>query len=139
MKRWFVRRSTKLHVLTYRLLGGRFGQSMGGIVILVTTTGRKSKTRRTTPLMKIDHGDGYLLAASFGGADIPPAWYLNMKADENVGVQDGPRVRRMTAREASTDERDELYAKFVEMDERFARYQGKTARKIPVMILEPQS
>ena len=135
LARKFVKFSTKFHVATYRLFNGRFGQSMGGTVILVTTIGRKSKQKRTTPLMKVEHDGGYILAASFGGAAVHPAWFLNMRADPSVEVQDMSRTRKMKARIANDDERDALYQKMIDLDDRFAGYQKKSPRTIPVVVL----
>ena len=64
-------------------------------VLVLTTTGRRSGEARSTPLYCVHRGDGadlrYWVAASFAGRDAPPAWYLNLITDPQVGVQVGGR------------------------------------------------
>ena len=45
----------------------------------------------------------------------------------------------MQAREATDEERDRLWPKFVEMYASYDSYQQKTERKIPVVLLERPS
>ena len=58
-------------------------------------------------------------------------------ADPTVTVQVGRRSRAMTAREATSAERDELWPRLVERYADFAEYQANTSRVIPVVICEP--
>jgi len=125
------------HVWLYRTTGGRLG-TMGGTVLLLTTTGAKSGQRRTNPLMGIAHGDGWLVAASAGGAPRNPAWYHNVVANPDVTVQKGSDELAMSARVAGPEERPALFAKIVESDRRFTGYETKVDRQIPVVILEPK-
>jgi deazaflavin-dependent oxidoreductase (nitroreductase family) len=55
-------------------------------VLLLTTTGRNTGAKRTTPLIHQPHGDDYLVVASNGGGD-PPGWFLNLQDDPIVAVQ----------------------------------------------------
>jgi deazaflavin-dependent oxidoreductase (nitroreductase family) len=126
----------KGHVWLYRTTKGRLG-SMGNSLILLTTTGAKSGKERTHPLMAVAHDDGWLVAASAGGAPRHPGWYHNVVANRNVTVERGAERSEMTARVADAGERPELWEKIVEFDKRFAGYVDKTDREIPVVILEP--
>lgn len=128
----------KAHVGLYRVTNGRLG-TMGGTVLLLTTTGAKSGQERTNPLMGIAHDDGWLVAASAGGAPQHPSWYHNVVANPAVTVEKGAKERRMTARIAGPEERPALWAKIVEFDKRFAGYEAKVDREIPVVILEPSN
>jgi len=124
-------------VWTYRKTGGRLG-SQGGKVVLVTTTGRKSGLQRTAPVMGIPDGDRILVAASAGGDDKHPGWYHTLTANPEVTVERGREVLDMTARTATPDERPALWDRFVEMNKAFAKYETRTDREIPVVILEPR-
>lgn len=126
------------HVWLYRTTKGRLG-SMRGTVLLLTTTGAKSGRERTHPLMGLAHGDGWLVAASAGGSPRHPAWYHNVVANPEVVVEKGATKIPMTARVAGPDERRALWAKIVEAEKGFARYETKTNREIPVVILEPKT
>ena len=56
--RLLFRALVKLHVALYRASGGRLGGRVGnGVpVLLLTTTGRRTGKRRTTPLLFVEEG-----------------------------------------------------------------------------------
>jgi deazaflavin-dependent oxidoreductase (nitroreductase family) len=128
------RLTTQGHVRFYKATGGRFA---GKRILLLTTRGRKSGRLRVSPLMHVEDGDRYLVAASMGGAPRHPGWFHNLTDDPNVQVQVGRVVENRTARIAEGAERERLWQKFVDVDKRFADYQKKTERVIPVVVLEP--
>ena len=89
------------HVQRYRETGGEEGHDWQGTsCLLLTTKGRKSGEERTAPLIYGKSGDDYLIVASKGGADEPPAWYLNIEADPEVELQVrvglAPHIRLVT-------------------------------------------
>lgn len=140
VSKWMVRCMTWLNVLIYRISGGRLMNSMeGGPVCLVTMTGRRSGKRKTIALMYTAHEDKVLLVASLGGAPQHPVWYHNLLAHPDIEIQLGQVRRRMVAREASPEERRELWPKVVACYPSFETYQQKTMRAIPVFICTPQS
>ena len=136
--RALVKAATALALLAYRASGGRIGGRFGrASVLLLTTTGRRTGKRRTAPLAYLEDGDALVLIASFGGADVHPAWYLNLVASPEVEVRvRGGAPRQMQARVAGAEERERLWPMVVEMWGGYARYQAKTAREIPLVILE---
>ena len=99
------------HVERYRATNGPEGHYWReALVLLLTTTGRKSGEKRTTPLLYGRRGDEVVLIASNGGAPAHPPWYLNLKADPDVEVQIKGETFKSRAREASLEERLELWA-----------------------------
>jgi hypothetical protein len=46
-------------------------------VLLLTTAGRNSRAKRTTPLIYQRHGDDYLVASN--GRGDPRGWFLTFK------------------------------------------------------------
>lgn len=86
----------------------------------------------------ISEGDRLVLVASFGGDDRHPAWYLNLQANPEVRVTTSGSTRTMIARIASKEERAELWPRITSVFEGYARYQERTERPIPVVILEPK-
>src|SRR6476660_8738691 len=59
---------------------GRLGHGMSGVpTLLLRTTGRRSGATRTNGLVYARDGESYLVVASKGGADQPPAWLLNLE------------------------------------------------------------
>ena len=132
----FTRGMSGLHRRVYRASGGRVMTKMGPApVLLLTTTGRRSATPRTTPLNYLRDGDDLVLVASFGGSATHPRWYLNFEANPDVEVQIGAERHRMRARTATPEERARLWPKVVEMYPGYGRYQEKTPREIPLVVL----
>ena len=105
-------------------------------VVLMTVTGAKSGKQRYVPLMRVEKGGRYLMVASKGGAPAHPSWYFNVKANPAVTVQDGDRVVSLTARQLEGAEREQWWQLAVEAFPPYAEYQTKTARQIPVFVLE---
>ena len=103
----FIKWMSKLNTFMYRRSGGEgFGSNFQGIpVALLTTTGRKSGEPRISPLYFHRDGDTVVVAASKGGSDKNPMWYLNLKADPKVEVQIKKEILKLTARDATDEER----------------------------------
>jgi deazaflavin-dependent oxidoreductase (nitroreductase family) len=127
------------HVDRYRATDGEEGHiwENGSTVALLTTKGRKSGEERTTPLIygKTPEGD-HMVVASKGGTDAPPAWYLNLQADPEADFQVLGDRFKVTARDATPEEKPELWGKMTEQWPDYDEYQRKTDREIPVVILE---
>lgn len=105
--------------------------------LLLTTRGRKSGEKFIFPLFYGKSGDSYFVIASKGGAPQHPGWYKNLLADPEVEVQVGTKKMEARARTATGEERTRLWAKALEFWPPYADYQKKTAREIPVVVLEP--
>jgi deazaflavin-dependent oxidoreductase (nitroreductase family) len=130
---WWVRR----HVRRYLASGGRKGHRFNGHdALLITTRGRKSGKLRRTAAYYGREGDGYVLVASNGGAATDPSWYLNLVADPEVRVQVGEESFTARARTATGPERAALFDKMVNIFPKYAQYQRKAGREIPVVVLE---
>ena len=82
------------------------------------------------------NGDDYLIVASKGGADAPPAWYLNLKANPEVEVQVKGDRFKAHARDATPEEKPELWKTMTAEWPSYDEYQTKTERPIPVVVLE---
>jgi len=105
-------------------------------VIVLTTRGAKSGKLRKAPLMRVEHAGSYLAVASQGGAPTHPVWYHNLVADPRVELQDKGEKWDMRARLLSGDERAQWWERAVAAFPPYADYQRKTAREIPVFLLE---
>ena len=117
-------------------VGGPFA---GGTLLLLTTTGRKSGNRLTTPLMYLADGDRFVVFASKGGAPTSPDWYHNLVADPRATVEVGADQFEAEAKVVTGPERDDLYARQVAVRPVFAEYEQRTTRKIPVVALQRTS
>jgi deazaflavin-dependent oxidoreductase (nitroreductase family) len=126
------------HVERYRETDGAEGHEWQGTrVLLLTTTGRRSGEARTTPLIYAPAGESaYTVIASKGGADEPPAWYLNLSEDPNVEVQILGDRFSAKARTATAEEKPEMWKTMAAEWPPYDEYQRKTEREIPVVVLE---
>lgn len=125
------------HVERYRATDGEEGHDWRGtIVLLLTTTGRKSGEPRTMPLIYQPDGDNYVIVASKGGWPNHPLWYLNLLADPNVEVQVKGDRFKARARTAEGEERERLWKLMTATWPQYDEYQAKTDREIPVVVLE---
>ena len=124
----------------YEGSGGAQGTTLrdtGLPVVIVTNLGVSSGKVRKTPVMRVEHDGRYAMVASKGGAPAHPLWYYNVRANPQVEVQDGPRKQDMVAREVGGEERADWWKRAVAAYPPYAEYQQRTAREIPVFVLEP--
>ncbi len=134
---WIFNLIAKAHAWVFRTTGGRIGGRFGKApVLLLTTAGRKTGRRRTTPLLYVQDGDSVVLVGSYGGNPRHPAWYLNLQKDPRCAVQ----TRRMKGEMRAEDvpggpDRDRLWREFVAMYRGYANYEKKTTRVIPLVRL----
>jgi deazaflavin-dependent oxidoreductase (nitroreductase family) len=126
------------HVRQYRETGGQVGHDWEGTqVLILTTTGRKSGEQRDNALIYGRSGDAYLVVASKGGSDQPPAWYLNLQAHpEDVEIQVWDERFRVRPHDATDEEKPAMWAEMVGHWPAYDEYQTKTDRPIPVVVLE---
>lgn len=121
----------------FRENGGKAGGVFEGKpLVLVHHVGAKSGTERIAPLVPLLDGSRVFIFASKGGADTNPDWYHNLTANPETVIELGTETFPVTARVLSGAERDEVYAKQVEVEPQFGEYQRKTTRVIPVFELE---
>lgn len=107
-----------------------------GPLILLTTKGAKTGHTRIYPLMAVPYGNNYLAVASKGGAPKNPQWYHNVMAHPEVSVENGRETFTAKARLLNGQERAQAFEKAVAVYPPYAEYQKKTAREIPVFVLE---
>jgi deazaflavin-dependent oxidoreductase (nitroreductase family) len=124
----------------FRTHGGKVGGPFEGApLLLLTSTGAKSKQPRTTPVMYLPDGERMVIFASKAGAPTHPSWYHNLLANPSATVEVGTETVEVVARVADGDERERLYTRQSALHPQFDDYQQKTTRQIPVVVLEPAS
>ncbi|MCP2343026.1 nitroreductase/quinone reductase family protein [Actinomadura rupiterrae] len=114
-------------------VGGYFA---GTPLLLLTTTGHRSGTPRTSPLAyrEDDHGRPIVFATN-AGSEHDPAWYANLLANPRVTVEIGASTYTATAIPADDEERDRLHRHMVETSEAYAGYTERTSRTFPAVVL----
>jgi len=131
---------TKVHRAIYQRTDGRVGARLAGLpMCLLTTVGRKSGLPRTLPLACFPDGNDIIVVASNGGQNHDPAWWLNLKEQPEAEVQLGREHRQMTASRATTEEHARLWPWLMQHNPAYARYEQRTSREIPIVILRDRS
>ena len=74
--------------------------------------------------------------ASNGGSKSHPNWYQNLMADPHVFVQVAAERFAALAQTAMARQKPRLWSLMVSIWPEYERYQTRTAREIPVVILE---
>ncbi len=105
--------------------------------LVLTTVGHKSGTERTTPVCWFPGKDGsWLIVAAAGGTTVNPAWYYNIAAHpDDVRIKIDGREIAVTAEQLHGAERAEAWQQITAAAHRFARFQQKTDRELPVIRL----
>ncbi|HLY94467.1 MAG TPA: nitroreductase family deazaflavin-dependent oxidoreductase [Gaiellaceae bacterium] len=126
------------HVRRYQETDGEDGYVWreGSTILLLTTTGRKTGEKHTTPLIYQLDGDNPVIVASKGGAPEHPGWFRNLSKNPEVEVQIKGDKFTARARTAEGEERERLWRLMKEIWPHYEEYQEKTDRRIPVVVLE---
>jgi deazaflavin-dependent oxidoreductase (nitroreductase family) len=139
---WFyVHLAPHLDRPLHRLTAGRLHCGLTWPVAMLHLRGAVSGAPRETPVLYLEDGERIVVLASNGGRRRHPAWYHNATALPEFGVGlAGGEERFVRAREAEGAERDDLWARAVELYAGWASYARRAApRRIPVLVLEPVS
>lgn len=125
------------HVDRYVATNGEEGYVWrnGAPILILTTTGRKSGALRSNALIFGRHGDDFLVVGSKGGSPAPPSWYVNLAANPEVQLQVKGDRFAAHARTATAEEKPELWTTMTAVWPDYDRYQQRTAREIPVVVL----
>jgi F420H(2)-dependent quinone reductase len=135
-----IRLMGRLHAYLWRLSRGRFVDAVGAApFLLLTTKVRKTGRLRTTPVLYLEDGSDFILVASFGGNDMHPAWYLNLKECPEAEVVIRESRRRVSAREITSEEKKLIWPRLVKSYPQFDLYQQRTSREIPLLRLTARS
>jgi deazaflavin-dependent oxidoreductase (nitroreductase family) len=121
-------------VFIYRLLARWLGRYP---FLLLTTTGRKSKRKRTVPVVFMQAHDGFIVVAANMGSDADPGWFWNLKANPQAEVQIGSAKMIVQAEVLRPGERESLWSKWVQVNPGYEMFQERTVRMLPVVILKP--
>lgn len=128
----FIRAQVALFRATRGAIGGRVGDMR---FLLLTTTGRRSGQRFTVMLSyERDGNTPYVIASNYGN-EHHPAWYLNLVDNPQVEVEIEGKRREATAEVANAQERARIWPTLIAHAPRYANYQHKTTREIPVVLL----
>jgi F420H(2)-dependent quinone reductase len=139
--RWIATRVTRVHGFWLRRTRGRLASRNLLVaprqrVLAVTTIGRKSGRPRTTALGYVRDGEDFAVVASNSGLDRAPAWWMNLQVNPEAEIDAAGERVRVRAREATPEEEERLWPRFLEQYPGFDGYRQLTTREIPVVLLE---
>lgn len=121
----------------FRANGGKVGPPFEGApLLLLHSTGAKTGRTRVNPMMYQAVGESLAVFASKGGAPSSPDWYHNLLATPRAAVEVGTETFPVIARVAEGEEREGIWRLQKGRFPLFADYERRTARQIPVVILE---
>jgi deazaflavin-dependent oxidoreductase (nitroreductase family) len=104
----------------------------------LTTTGRKTGKKRTTPLGYFkDQQGSYVIIGSNAGFDTHPAWFHNLKSQPHVTIQVKDEQVEADAEVAGPEKRNQLWSQLIRLAPFYGNYEKKTNREIPIVILHP--
>jgi len=134
VSRWVQQKMISQH----RRKGGKF---LGMDVLFLTTTGSATGARRETPVAWFPDGqDAWLIVASAAGAARNPQWYRNIAAHPDqvwIELPQQQRTLRVVAEQLEGDWREQEWRGIIKAQPRYAKYQSKTDRVLPVIRLVP--
>jgi deazaflavin-dependent oxidoreductase (nitroreductase family) len=130
-------------ITEFRANRGVVTEAMGGhfkdtTVTLVHHVGRRTGKEYVQPLLGMSDGGNYVLIGSNGGHGKEPLWVGNLEAMPQTTIELGERtikVKPAVLREGP--EHDRLYAEFTKFWPDLRKYEERTDRTFPVVVLEP--
>jgi F420H(2)-dependent quinone reductase len=132
-----IRRFTAAHAVLFLWTRGLLAcRWFGAAILVLETVGRRTGKPRAAPIVYLPDGENVVVVAANGGANGPPAWWLNLQAAGNGVAVLGRERRPVRPLEAAGAERERLWRRFAAVSP-VDHYQQRTHRCIPVIILAP--
>jgi deazaflavin-dependent oxidoreductase (nitroreductase family) len=120
----------------YAATGGRL-TSLGrktAPVLLLTTIGRRTGRARTTPVIFIREGEGFVISSEDFGQRRPAAWPLNLDAEPRATVQVGFATMTCFARRLDDAEADRYWDRLLEVWPAHASYLKRSGQRHAFMV-----
>ena len=141
MGRLFIRLILALYVFLYRLTNGMLGSNLLVTrVLLLNTTGRKTRKTRTTPMGYIKHDRDYVIIGLFALlVNKNPGWFYNLESNPHALIQVNGQQIEVTAEMVGSDKRDQVWAWVTKLAPLYAKVAKRTSREIPLVVLHPSN
>ena len=133
-------RLRRAHEALYRASGGRAGHRVPGRppMLMLYHVGARSGQRRACGLTYMPRDGSFVVVGSNGGGPRNPGWVYNLRAFPDAEIQVGPARIKVRAREPGDGERQRLWAQAARYHPAWGRFQQRTPRALPVVILTPR-
>lgn len=103
-------------------------------VLLLTTVGRRTGQARTTPVIFIREGKGFVISSEDFGQSRPAAWPLNLDAEPYATVKVGSATMTCVARRLDDAEVDRYWDRLVEAWPAHATYLRRSGQRHTFML-----
>ena len=134
--KYFLRIFSKFHVFIFRNTGGKRMNKFGGMpVLILNPIGAKSGKKRSTPLMYFEHKGNFIVTASNGGSDYHPGWFYNIRIVPQTEIETNEKKTTVVIHIADDKEKSELWQILIKINRSYEKYQKKTKRNIPMIVL----
>jgi deazaflavin-dependent oxidoreductase (nitroreductase family) len=140
--RFVIRGAWAVHRAIYRISGGRRGLRPPTTTygtLRIHTIGRRSGAKRIAILGYFEDGPNLFTLAMNGWGEPEPAWWLNLQAQPDATIDLPEGTREITARAASGDERERLWAEMARHEPNLDGYAARRSRETAVVVFEPRS
>jgi deazaflavin-dependent oxidoreductase (nitroreductase family) len=123
-------------MMARRLRRSADGKMMGFSALILHTVGKRSGEPRVNPVAWWPGPDGsWLICASANAALNNPAWYYNIGAHPEITIEVLGETIPVTAEQLHGAERAQAWQQITKAAPRFAQYQTRTDRELPVIRL----
>ena len=113
------------------------GPMAGTRLLVLTTIGARTGTRRRALLFFSNDGVDYVVAGTASGSTRDPAWLHNLMANPAASVEVDGRQFEAAATIAEGAERDRLWQQHLAVQPQLAAHAEQAARVIPMVRLAP--
>ena len=139
MQRLFMKLFNALLIPLYRLSRGRVGSQLGWInVFLLTTTGRRTGKKRTTPLGYIKHEENFVVMTGDTAKKNEPDWLYNLRSNPQVIIEVKDRKLAAIGSLVEREDRVSIFEKLVDIEPRIVSDQNsRHAQEILIVIFQP--
>lgn len=141
--RWFVVTAWYVHRFIFRATRGKgLWRPRPGKwgALRLTTHGRRSGEPRSVIVGYYEDGSNLVTTAMNGWGAAEPAWWLNLQAHPEAIVELAGGIRReVVGRTAAGEDRERLWQRWRELDQRLDSYAARRPRETAVVVLEPRN
>jgi deazaflavin-dependent oxidoreductase (nitroreductase family) len=105
--------------------------------LMLTTTGRRTGKPRTTPLLCVPDGGGFIVIGSNWGRPQHPAWALNLLANPDASIVHKGQRFGVRAESLAGPDRERAWQLVLEQWPAYQRYAEQAGRELHMFRLLP--